>query len=225
MMPVTRSADRGFWLACAAGALLVLVGCSLATIEIGQGALIGADETQRSFDYDRTIQLATYVRPGSLLFLLGAIALATVSFAAMRRGSRPLFVLVAAAISIAFLVETIRIGDELRWSESGVYSCDEGSLERCAPFIAPAVRDLQAEILRCPEARESGFELLAREGYRARGKLGWSLVLWATFALALVTAFRAFMLVLRPLWAGVAVAVCGLAVLAYLLLNALSNLE
>lgn len=225
MMPVTRPADQSFWLACAAGGVLVLVACALPTIEIGQGAYIGAGDTQRSFDYDRTIHFATYVRPGSLLFLLGALVLAVASVAGIRRGPHRLLVLVAAAVSIAFVVETIRIGDELRWGDGGVYTCSEGTLERCVPFIAPAVRDLQADIRRSPEAREAGFELLEVEGYRARGKLGWWVILWSSIVLAGVTAFRAFMLFLRPLWAGVAVALCGLAVLVYLLLEAFENLE
>jgi hypothetical protein len=225
MMPGVRREDRRFWIACLAAGVLVLVGCVLPTIEVGQGAFIGAGDTQRSFDYDRSVRFATYSEPGAILFVLGGIALIALAAAALVRGSTPVLVLTAAVLSFAFVVEAARIGDELRWVRSGVYSCEEGRLEDCAPFVAPAVRELQADIQEQPEAADPEFELLAREGYRARGKAGWSLIVWASVVLALLTAFRAFRLVLRPVWAGAAVTIGALVFLAVLLLKSLEGLE
>jgi hypothetical protein len=219
------SVDRLFWIACAFGGVLLLVGCLVPTIEIGQSAYVGAGDAQESFHYERTIRFAGYAQPGALLFLVGGVVLVLLSAAAFLRRSRAVLILAAAALSLAFVVETVRIGDELEWSDgTGVSACDV-PLEQCVPFIARATRDLQEEIRRKPEARRPEFELLEKNGYRARGKAGWPLVLWASIMLALATTFRAFLLVLRPLWAGVAVGVCTLLTLAYLLLQALEGLE
>jgi hypothetical protein len=217
--------NRGFWIACALGGALVLLGCVLPTIEVTQEAFIGAGEAQRGFDYERTVRFVTYGEPGALLFVLGGAALVLAAVLGFRRPRSPLLILAAAAVSVVFVVEVVRISDELRWDDdSGLYSCDE-PLERCVPFIAPATRALQAEIRRRPEAREPEFELLDRNGYRARGKLGWTLIAWTSVVLAGVTLYRAFLLVLRPVWAGVALLLCGLLVFAYLVLRSLENLE
>jgi hypothetical protein len=89
MMPGARGQDRRFWLVCLAAGVLILVGCLLPTIEVGQGAFIGAGDTQRSLDYDRSIRFATYSEPGALLFVLGAIGLMLIAAAALVRGSTP----------------------------------------------------------------------------------------------------------------------------------------
>jgi hypothetical protein len=220
------TADRRFWIVCALGGTLLLVGSVLPTIEVGQGAYVGAGDSQQSFDYNRTLRFVTYIQPGSLLFGLGGLALVALSIAGFVRGTRAALVLAAAALSIAFVVEAVRISDELRWSDStGVFTCEE-PLERCRPFIAPAIRDLQADIRRRAEAREAEFALLGgRNGYRARGKVGWQLILWTSVLLAAVTLYRAFLLVLRPVWAGLALVVCAILALAFLALQVLQNLE
>ena len=218
-------ADRRFWIVCALGGTLVLVGCLLPTIQIAQEAIIGAGDAQQGFDYERTFRFAGYRQPGALLFLVGGAALVLMSAGALLRGSHTVLILAAAGLSIAFVVEAVRISDELQWGDdAGLYACDV-PLERCVPFIARATRDLQDEIRRKPEARRPGFELLAEDGYRARGKAGWSLILWSSVLLACVTAFRAFLLVLRPRWAAVALGVCVFLVLTFLFLRALSGLE
>jgi hypothetical protein len=223
MMPGAQREDRRFWLACFVGGALVLAGCALPTIEIGTDAIIGAGDTQRGFDYDRTIRFLTYFEPGALLFVLGAASLIGIALAALVRGSSAVLVIAAAVVSFALVVEVARVSDQLRWTRPGVYSCDEG-LEDCAPLVAPAVRDLEDDIARRPEAADPKFELLAGEGYRARGKVGWRLIAWASIALTLVTAFRAFRLVLRPVWAGLAVALGAAIFFFILLLKALEGL-
>ena len=217
------SVDKRFWIVCALGGALVLAGCLLPTIEIGQSAYVGAGDTQESFHYERTIRFAGYGQPGALLFLVGGATLVLLSAAALLRGSHAVLILAATALSIAFVVEAVRISDELRWSDKGLYACD-APLERCVPFIARATRDLQDEIRRKPEARRPEFELLEENGYRARGQTGWPLILWSSIVLAFVTTFRAFLLVLRPRWAGVALGVVTLLTLAYLFLKALEGL-
>ena len=224
-MPATTSEERLSWLVCLFGGALLVVGCALRGIEIGTGAFIGAGEEQRGFDYDRTIHLAAYARPGALLYLLGGIGLVVLSVVALRRGSRTALVLAAAAISFACVVQAARIADELQWSEGGgVYACEDG-LERCAPFLAPAVRELQEDILQRAEARDPEFELLDEDGYRARGLVGWSVLLWTSILLAGITLFSSFRLVLRPLWAIVLVLLCGLIAVTYLFITGLQGLE
>jgi len=225
MMPGARRGDRWLWLACLVAGVLVLIGCALPTVEVGQDAIIGAGDTQRGFEYDRSVRFATYLEPGTMLFVLGAAALVLVAVIALARGSTPVLVLAAAVLSFALVVQVVRVADELDWPDGGVYSCEKRRLEDCIPILARAVRDLQADIGRRPEAAEPGFELLEQEGYRARGKGGWSLIVWACVAAVLVTAFAAFRLVLRPVWAGVAVAAGALVFLAVLFLRALENLE
>jgi hypothetical protein len=225
MMPAPVFADRAFLLTCLVGGALVVVGCVLPTIEIGTGAFIGAGNEQVGFDYNRTLRFATYLTPGSLLFPLGGVALVLIALAGLRRGSHPALVLVAAAISAAFLGQLIRIDEELQWADGvGVVGCDAGDLESCAPFVAPGVRDLQRDIRSRPEASRAGFELIDDNGRRARGRSGWPVLIWASIVLAVVTAYRAFLLVLRPAWAGVAVAICVLVVLLYLVAEALESL-
>jgi hypothetical protein len=170
------------------------------------------------------VHLATYARPGALLFLLGAGGLVLLALVGLRRGSRVLLVLAAAVLAVSFAAEALRIADELRWESNAVYGCDE-PLERCVPFVAPAIRDLQDDIRRGPEARDPEFQLLDENGFRARGALGWWLVLWTSIVLAGVMLYRAFLLALRPVWAVVALGVCTLGVLAYLLLQAIEKLE
>ena len=224
MMPGARKEDRWFWIACLAGGVLVLAGCALPTIEIGQGAFIGAGDTQRGFDYERTIRLLAYVEPGSVLFVLGGLAVVGLSVVGLVRGTSTVSVVAVAVISLVLLVQVVRVSDELRWQSRSVFAC-ERRLERCVPFLAPAIRDLQQDIRSRPEARAPEFELLDSEGYRARGKTGWKLVLWSSAALALVTAFRALRLVLRPVWAAVVVSAAALAFLIVLVLRSLDGLE
>jgi hypothetical protein len=224
MMPGARTEDRRFWLVCLAAGVLVLLACALPTIEIGQGAYIGAGDTQRSFDYNRAVRFATYFEPGSMLYGLGALVLVLIAVVALVRGSNGLLVVMAALVSLAFVVEAARIGEELRWEDTGVFSCEE-ALEKCASLVAPAVRDLQEDIRRRPEAADPEFDLLDRNGYRARGQVGWWLLVWTSLVIAGVAAFRAFLLVLRPVWAGVAVGVCVLVGLVVLVLRSLENLE
>jgi hypothetical protein len=216
--------DQRIWVVCALGGALVLVGCLVPTIEVAQEAIVGAGDTQEGFDYERTVRFAGYRQPGALLFLVGGAALLLLSAGALLRESHAVLILAAAALSIAFVVETVRISDDLQWGDAGLHACDE-PLEQCVPFIARVTRDLQDEIRQKPEARRPGFELLAEDGYRARGKTGWSLILWSSVLLACVTVFRAFLLILRPLWASVALGVLALLTLAYLFLKALEGLE
>ena len=224
-MPGARREDRWLWLACLVAGVLVLIGCALPTIEVGQDAIIGAGDTQRGFDYDRSVRFATYVEPGAMLFLVGGAGLVLLALIALPRGSTPVLVVAAALVSFALLVQVVRVADELDWPDGGVYSCEQPRLEDCIPILAPAVRDLQADIGRRPEAAEPGFELLAEDGYRARGKDGWSLIAWASAGAALVTAFGAFRLVLRPVWAAAAVSAGALVFIAALFLRALQGLE
>jgi hypothetical protein len=226
MMPGVRRDDRRFWLACLAAGLVVLLGCVLPTIEVGQGAFIGAGETQRSFEYDRSVRFATYSEPGARLFVVGGAGLALLAILALARGSSAVLVVAAAVVSFALVVEVLRIADQLHWVRGGVYSCnEEPRLEDCAPFVARAERELQADILRRPEASEPGFQLLARNGYRARGKIGWQLMAWACAAAALLTAFWAFRLFLSPVWARVVVALGAFVFLVVVLLRSLAGLQ
>jgi hypothetical protein len=122
MMPASPRTDRVFRLTCLVGGSLLVLGCALTTIEIGQSAFIGAGEAQRGFDYDRTVHFVTYPRPGSLLHLLGGIALVACGLPSR---PRPAVVLVAAAISVAFVLQAPRISDELQWvNNGGVIGCE-----------------------------------------------------------------------------------------------------
>jgi hypothetical protein len=225
MMPGVRREDRVLWLACLAAGVLVLVGCALPTVEIGQDAFIGAGDAQRGFDYDRSLRFATYVEADALVFVVGAAGLVLLAVIALAHGSTPVLVVAAAVVSFALVVQVVRVADELDWPEGGVYSCEKPRLEDCIPILTPAVRDLQTDIGRRPEAAEPGFELLAQKGYRARGKRGWSLIVWASAGAALVTAFGLFRLFLRPVWAAAAVTACAFVFLAVLFLRALQGLE
>jgi hypothetical protein len=226
MMPGVRRQDRRFWIACLVAGSLVLLGCLLPTIEIGQGAFIGAGETQRSFEYDRVVRFSSYAEPGARLFLVGALALVLLAILGLARGSTAVLVLSAAVVSFVLVVQVARISPQLRWVRGGVWSCNERPrLEDCAPFVAPAVRDLQSDIRGRPEAAEPGFQLLNRNGYRSRGKVGWWLIAWASAAAALITSFRALRLVLSPGWAALAVGVGAFLFLAVVFLRSLEGLE
>jgi hypothetical protein len=218
--------DRAFWTACALGGALIVAGCFLPTMEVGQSASIGAGDAQRSFSYSETVRFADYRQPTARLFLIGGTALVALAVIALLRTSRlqPLLIVVATALSLVFFVAALRVDGQLPgfWDDVvGTVGCDP---ESCAPVAAPAMRDLNAEIRTTPEAQEAGF-YLDEGGFRTRERDGWLLIRWSSFALAALGLYRLFLFALRPVWAGVAVAACGLVTFVYLFLRGLSSLS
>ena len=132
-MPGARRGDRWVWLACLTAGVLVLIGCALPTVAVGQDAIIGAGDTQRGFEYDRSVRFATYLEPGAMLFVVGAAALVLLAVIALARGSTPVLVVAAAVLSLALVIEVVRVADELDWPDGRVSSCEKRRLEDCIP--------------------------------------------------------------------------------------------
>ena len=162
MMPGARRGDRWVWLACLAAGVLVLIGCALATVAVGQDAIIGAGDTQRGFDYDRSVRFATYLEPGAMLFVVGAAALVLLAVIALARGSTPVLVVAAAVLSLALVIEVVRVADELDWPDGGVYSCEKRRLEDCIPTSGSSYERFGRGRGRCRRARVPSGAVPAR---------------------------------------------------------------
>jgi hypothetical protein len=220
--------DGWFWsLSLAAGGLLAL-GCLLPGAEVAISAYVGAGDTQRGYDFARTLRLGTYVKPESLAIVVAAPALIVASVFGLARGTRIWIVLPLTLLAVAGLFQAGAIADKLYWAEGSgtVRSCDT-TLEQCAGgFLAPAVRDLQADVLRRRIARHPEFGFTDREGYRARQRSGFKLVVWTLIGMSLAGGYRTFRFVIpsRFVAAMLVVLIAG-AIWIWLFLRALFQLE
>jgi hypothetical protein len=208
--------DRGYWAANVAGGAAIAVACSLPAIEIGQSGFIGAGQSQKSFEFDRTLTLITYLRPGTFIYLVGAVVLIGAGVYGLVRGDSMVLAGIVCAVAIVALTHNAFATDHLsgRWPEGhgGVYGCDE-SLPRCAGgYLYPAIRDLDRDILRSPTGQRPGFELLDANGFRSRALGGWRLLLITLWILTPLALFRLFRYRMR--WWTSAIAAGGLMVVA-----------
>jgi hypothetical protein len=192
--------DKAFWSVCIAAGGAILTACAIPAIEIGQGGYVGAGSSQQAFDFDRTITLFTYPRPGTLLYLLAAVLLILAGVAGLVRGGSVVLAAIACAVVVAALAHNAYTIDRIRgWDGgSGVTSCTgsrgDESLSQCAGgYLYPAIRDLDRDILRSTVGQRPGFHLLSTTGYRARALGGWYLltaVLWVLTPLVLFRLLR-----------------------------------
>jgi hypothetical protein len=209
--------DRGFWLACVVGGVVVFIACCLPAVEIGQGGFIGAGNSQQSFDFNRKITLITYVRPGTFIYLVVAVVLVAAGIYGLVRGSMLLAGIVCAAL-VAGLTHNAFATDHLanRWGDgTGVYGCDSSLSECAGGYLTPAIRDLDRDILRSPTGQRPGFELLDANGFRSRALVGWNLLLVTLWVLTPLALFRLFRYRMR--WWTAALASGGLVVMAIVL--------
>lgn len=223
---MARPNDRVFFaLAAAAGCVLIL-GAALPTFRVGLDAAVGAGDDQDAYHFNRTLHALTYLEPGSLAFPVGGAFLVLAGLLGLRQPRVWLIVFVAAVTSGLF-VHALRTTDYVReWDPVGVYSCEQQRLEDCIGFLAPAVEDLRADILRMPIAREREFYGPEEYEYRTGGRIGWTLTGWTIAVFSFVAWFRAVFLLTRRTWASLlVVAAIGLFVLAYLVFKVLESLE
>jgi hypothetical protein len=96
MSRMAKPSDRVFFAFCAAAGAGILLGSALPTFELYLSAAIGAEASQRSFDYHRDLHLLTHGELGGLVFPLSGAALrrrdrgsAEIWPVARRRGCRP----------------------------------------------------------------------------------------------------------------------------------------
>ena len=218
--------DRVFFTFAALAGGLLIVGSILPTFIVGLDAAVGAGDDQQAYHFNRTLHAVMYLEPGSLAFPLGGAILVATGVLGLRQ-PRLWGIVLVAALMTALFVHALRAGDYFRgWDEFGVYTCEQRRLEDCIGFLAPAVQDLRADILRKPIAREREFYGPEPEEFRAAGRVGWTVIGWTIAVFSFVAWFRAVFLLTRRTWASLlAVAAIGLFVLAYLLLKLLENLE
>jgi hypothetical protein len=223
---VARPNDRVFFALAAAAGVLLILGSILPTFIVGLDAAVGAGDDQQAYHFNRTLHAVTYVEPGSLAFPLGGAILVATGILGLRQ-PRLWGIGLVAALMTALFVHALRAGDYFGgWDESGVHMCEQRRLEDCIGFLAPAVQDLRADILRKPIAREREFYGPAPEDFRAGGRVGWTVIGWTIAVFSFVAWFRAvFLLTRRTLASLLVVTAIGLIVLAYLFLKALENLE
>jgi hypothetical protein len=191
---------------------------------------IGAGASQQSFDFHRTISFASQHSWASIA--LAAAALAILLVAAIGLASplaRPLFVVVAGLAAVALIqferATNLTPGQE---REGGVYACDRATAEdpgACAgSLLRPALREFSADIRAGPVGRREGFVL--QDGYRAARRPGSNEVEWGLSAALLVAGYASIRLVVQRWWVALLLLVAAtLAVLVWLLLQALSGLE
>ena len=214
---MARLNDRVFFASSAVAGGLVLLGCVLPTWTVGLDAAVGAGEEQRAYNFDRDLHAITYGEPGSLVFPLGGIALGALGIVGLARPHRWV-VFAVAGVATVLSVQAIRTTDYLRGGdEPGVYTCEAERLDDCVGFLAPAVRDLRAEILRKPIAQEPEFLGSGERSYRSGGRSGWTLMGWTIAVFSFVAWFRAALAMTGRVGVAFAVVgVIGLVVLLYL---------
>ncbi len=153
MPRVAKRNDRVFFAFCAAAGALILLGSALPTFELYLDASIGGGDSQRVFEYHRDLHLLTYAEPGGLVFPLSGAALLVIGIAGALR-PRGWLVVAAAVLTVPVFVQTVKTVDYAQSpGDGGVYGCEQPELEACVGYLAPAVRDFRADILRKPEAR------------------------------------------------------------------------
>ena len=224
MRRMARPNDRVFFAFCAAAGALILLGSALPTFELYLSAAIGAGDSQRTFDYYRDLRLLTYAEPGGLVFPLSGAALLAAGIAGALRPRRWLIVAVA-VLTVPVFVQTVKTVDYAQSpGDGGVYGCEQAELENCVGYLAPAVQDFRADVLRKPEAREPEYLGPEPSEYSIEPLTGWRLVGWTVAIFSLVAWFRAILLVVPKkryavlLYVGLVVAV-ALVVLLWWLRN------
>ena len=187
--------DRTFFVICGVAGALILLGCALPTFELYLDAALGGGDSQRVFHYYRDLHLGTYREPGARLFMLAGLAFLAIGIFGFMKPRRWLVVVVT-AISIVAFVQTVKTVDYARSpGEVGVYSCQEESLGSCLGYLAPAVQELRADILRKPEAKEPEYLGPGPGAFNIRKLGGWQLVGWSVAIFSLLTWFRTVLLV------------------------------
>jgi hypothetical protein len=195
MPRVAKPYDRVFFGFCAAAGGLILLGSALPTFELYLSAAIGAGDAQRSFGYHRDLNLLTYAEPGALVFPLSGAAFLAIGIAGALR-PRGWLIVAAAVLTVPVFVQTVRTVDYARSpGDIGVYACEQPELENCVGYLAPAVRDFRADILRKPEARDPDYLGPEPSDYNIKQLTGWQLVGWTVALFSFVAWFRAMLLV------------------------------
>jgi len=199
MPPMAKPNDRVFFAFCAAAGALILLGSALPTFELYLSAAIGAGDSQRSFDYHRDLHLLTYAELGGLLFPLSGAALLVAGIAGVLR-PRVWLIVAVAALTVPVFVQTVKTVDYARSpGGGGVYGCEQPELKDCVGYLAPAVRDFRADILRKPEARDPDYLGPEPSEYSIAQLTGWRLVGWTAALFSFVAWFRAILLVVPKL--------------------------
>ena len=191
--------DRVFFAFCAAAGALILLGSALPTFELYLSAAIGAGDAQRSFGYHRDLDLLTYAEPGALVFPLSGAAFLAIGIAGALR-PRVWLIVAAAVLTVPVFVQTVRTVDYAQSpGDIGVYGCEQPELKSCVGYLAPAVRDFRADILRKPEARDPEYLGPEPSDYNIKQLTGWRLVGWTVALFSFVAWFRAILLVVPKL--------------------------
>jgi hypothetical protein len=192
---MAKTYDRVFFAFCAAAGALILLGSALPTFELYLSAAIGAGDAQRSFDYHRDLRLLTYAQPGGLMFPISGAALLAIGIVGALR-PRGWLIVAAAVLTVPVFVQTVRTVD---YADSpgdiGVYACEQPELRNCVGYLAPAVQDFRADILRKPEARNPEYLGPEPSYYNIKHLTGWRLVGWTVALFSLVAWLRAMLLV------------------------------
>lgn len=210
MPRMAKPNDRVFFAFCAAAGALILLGSALPTFQLYLTASIGAGDSQRVFEYHRDLRLLTYVEAGGLVFPISGAALLVLGIAGALTPRRWLIVAVT-VLTVPVFVQTVKTVDYAKSPEGGVYACDKPELQDCVGYLAPAVRDFRADILRKPEARHRDYNAPEPTYFSIEHLTGWKLVGWTAALFSFVAWFRALLLVVPkmrhavPLYAGLLV--------------------
>jgi hypothetical protein len=192
---MAKPSDRGFFALCAAAGALIVVGSALPTFKLYLSAAIGAEASQRGFDYYRDLRLLTYAEPGGLVFPFTGAALLVAGIAGALRPRKWLIVAVA-ALTVPAFVQTVKTVDYARSpGDGGVYACQHPELAACVGYLAPAVQDFRADILRKPEARNPEYLGPEPSDHSIEPLTGWRLVGWSVALFSFVAWFWALLLV------------------------------
>lgn len=221
---MARLNDRVFFALAALAGALVLLASTLPTWRVGLDAAVGAGEAQQSYNFNRDLRPIAYHEAGSLVFPVTGAALGLLGLIGLLRPSMWGVLAVAGVTTVLFVQSLRTIGYFHDPGGTGTHSCEEARLEGCIGFLAPAVRDLRADILRKPIAREPEFLGPGESSYRSSGRSGWTLMGWTIAVFSFVAWFRAALAVTGRVGVAFAViGVIGLVVLLYLFAKLLES--
>jgi hypothetical protein len=214
---MVRPNDKVFFALAALAGALVLLASTLSTWWVGLDAAVGAGEAQQSYNFNRDLRPIAYHELGSLIFPVGGVTLGLLGLTGLLRPSKSAVLAVAGVTTILFVQSLRTMGYFHDAGGIGVHSCEEPRLEGCIGFLAPAVRDLRADILRKPIAQDPEFLGPGKNSYRSGSRNGWTLMGWTIAVFSFVAWYRAALAVTgRVRVAFAVVGVIGLVVLLYL---------
>jgi hypothetical protein len=188
-----------WWAAALAGAVMFVMGF-LPSFEIRLGATVGADNTQKTYDYVRSWSLASYGTTLSIAALIASVALVAASILGVTRRGSVAALAAVTVLALALNAFTSSAGFVNDYSPDSAESCS--SWAQCGGTVLnPGVQRLRRAAAKKPEAKLPEYEL-DPPAYTARPFAPWRVIQFGSLILLCAAGFLLFRSVPLLLWAG-----------------------